>query len=112
MELLKLSELNAGLIAEFARRNGAPWVRKFGALCIQEVLVATKSPVNNVRTSTLHVNVCEMSHFLARNPRHTLYTICVKLSIGRLRDGVILLLWPEVLFVFPFTDKSGNPSEV
>ena len=66
MEQLKLSELNAGLIAEFARRNGAPWVRKFGSLCIQEVLVATKSPV---RTSTLHVSVCEMSHFLARNPR-------------------------------------------
>ena len=61
MEQLKLSELNAGLIAEFARRNGAPWVRKFGSLCIQEVLVAS--------TSTLHVSVCEMSHFLARNPR-------------------------------------------
>ena len=45
MEQLKSSELNARLIAEFARRNGAPWVRKFGSLCIQEVLVATKSLV-------------------------------------------------------------------
>ena len=45
MEQLKSSELNARLLAEFARRNGAPWVRKFGSLCIQEVLVVTKSLV-------------------------------------------------------------------
>ena len=45
MEQLKSSELNARLLAEFARRNGAPWVRKFGSLYIQEVLVVTKSLV-------------------------------------------------------------------
>ena len=72
MEQLKLSELNAGLIAEFARRNGAPWVRKFGAPGHPRSFGSDKVASPSVRTSTLHVSVCEMSPLLARNPRHIL----------------------------------------
>ena len=38
-------------------RSGAPWVRKFGYLSIQEILVVTKS---SVRSSTIHVSRSEI----------------------------------------------------
>ena len=61
-------------MAELSRarsaRSGAPWVRKFGNLCIHEILVLRKSCVRPL----LHVSGYEMAHF---------NTISVKLSIGR-----------------------------
>ena len=48
----------AKIIAELSQaRSGAPWVRKLGYLCIQEILVLRKS---SVRTSTPS---CKILHF-------------------------------------------------
>ena len=56
------------LIAELSRarsaRRGGPWVRKFGYLCIQEILVLTKSSVRSTYAgSPLHVSRIEILHF-------------------------------------------------
>ena len=42
----------------------APWIRKLGYLCIQEILVLTKSFVRTSVRLSLHVSGCEMSHVL------------------------------------------------
>ena len=59
----------AVLIAELSRarraRRGAPWVRKFGNLCIQEIWVLRRSTVGRtfLRTSTPRVSRDEILHF-------------------------------------------------
>ena len=65
-ELLFLAEPSRARSAH----SGASWVRKYGNLCFQEILFLRES---SVRTSTLHVSRCKMTHF---------NTICVKLGIG------------------------------
>ena len=50
----------------------APWIRKLGYLCIQEILVLTKSFVRTSVRLSLHVSGCEMSHALDWSPRHIL----------------------------------------
>ena len=39
-------------------RNGAPWVRKFGYPCIQEILVLRKSFVRTCIRPPAHVSGC------------------------------------------------------
>ena len=58
----------AELSSAWNARSGALWIRKLSYLCIQEILVLTKS---SLRLS-LHVSGCEMSHVLASSPRHIL----------------------------------------
>ena len=56
------------MIVELSRSR-APWVRKFGCLCIQEIGVLTNS---SERQYVLRVSRCEISLLIARNPRHIL----------------------------------------
>ena len=41
-----------------------PWVIKSGYLCIQEILVVTKS-IHSIVLPTIHVSGCEISHLQA-----------------------------------------------
>ena len=65
---------------DFLKRSSftreAPWERKFGYLCIPEILVQRKSPVRTSVSPLIHLRGYEMSHLLAGSPRHA-YTVSV-----------------------------------
>ena len=57
-------KLYSGALARSRARNRAPWVRKFGNLCIQEILVLRKSSVRSTYVRPpLHVSRDEILHF-------------------------------------------------
>ena len=83
--------LHGRALARASARSGVPQVRKFGYLCIQEILVLTKSSVRTSVRTLFHVNRCEMAQVLAWSPRHIL---CVSLGIGHLCYGQLTAVWP------------------
>ena len=59
MRDIKYRKLYSGALARSLARNRAPWVRKFGNLYIQEILVLRKSSIR----PPLHVSRDEILHF-------------------------------------------------
>ena len=66
---------SSALIVELSRaRSGAPLIKKFGSLCIQEFWFLQNRPY--VRPH-IHISGCEMAHLLAGSLRHTAYFSCL-----------------------------------